>query len=53
MERIVFDGARRCLIIKFFWVKSALISFHNIGSTFRAFLEGGSMLNNRHVDYLF
>jgi hypothetical protein len=32
MERVVFDGARRCLTIKLFWVKSALISFHNIGS---------------------
>jgi len=24
MERIVFDGARRCLIIKLFWIKSSL-----------------------------
>jgi len=32
MERIVFDGARRCLIIKLFWMKSSLMSFHNIGA---------------------
>jgi len=32
MERIVFDGARRCLIIKLFWTKNSLMSFHNIGS---------------------
>jgi hypothetical protein len=27
MESIVFNGASRCLIIKFFWVKNALIFF--------------------------
>ena len=32
MERIVFDGARGCLIIKLFWMKSSLMSFHNIGA---------------------
>jgi hypothetical protein len=53
MEGIVFDGARRCLIIKLFWMKSSLKSFHNIGSASGLSLEGGSMLNNRHVDYLF
>ena len=40
MEGIVFDGARRCLIIKLFWMKSSLMSFHKDSHTLAQYRFG-------------